>query len=575
MFEPKLPPLLAKNLHLKYAYNDIVLKFIKPSLSNIPLNGSSALIENIISENKTILKLDLKIKTLIQKELLDILKFYGVDLPIYQISGENNIDAKLEIPFNKNKVKVSTMISSSNTKIAIDGKSILFDMLDVKLKDNIIKTKADINDNNYSLSISNQTNLNENISTGIVKVNHLIYKDIVEVKDEKISYNIDYNSDIIVKVDDYRLTYILSKSKHNIKIDNLNKLLKFIQLVDINSSKQSTLTAHSSNNFKTAHININNLHLSVNSNDDEALDNNTTSSLENILLPELYCNLFSGSVSIKNKDFQYDTLNINLKDSIVNATYKKDQSVVSSIINVNSKKVIINSHKITDKFVNKLLKKEILNNGYLSLFINGTLDELNGKIKFHTTTIQNVIILNNLITFINTTPAIINPILALPTLFRLGETNFDLQGYYIESGWLDFNYNLKNKLLKVNDLYTNSKMMDFKVKGQVDFNTKTLKTKVDVIFMKDHSKFLNNIPLVGYIITGEDGNFVTQVDIYGSIDSPQFETHTVKNASEGMVNAIKRTITLPNRFFNAIFDTNTTKEHEKQHQKVIDQILDN
>jgi hypothetical protein len=97
--------------------------------------------------------------------------------------------------------------------------------------------------------------------------------------------------------------------------------------------------------------------------------------------------------------------------------------------------------------------------------------------------------------------------------------------------------------------------------------------------MKDHSKFLNHIPIVGYIITGDDGNFMTQVDIYGSFDKPEFETHTVKNASRGAVNMVKRTLGLPFKLIGDIFDQNMTKEEKeirtKQSQQTINNLINN
>jgi hypothetical protein len=156
----------------------------------------------------------------------------------------------------------------------------------------------------------------------------------------------------------------------------------------------------------------------------------------------------------------------------------------------------------------------------------------------------------------------------------LGETDFDMQGYYIKDGFVNFKYNKDTKLLQLEDIYTKSKMIDFKGNGNINLKTKQIGINMDVVFMKDHSKFLNHIPVVGYIVTGDDGNFITQVDINGTIDEPNFETHTIENASTGAVNMIKRTIGLPFKILNDIFDTNTTTiEDEKRHKKVVEELF--
>jgi len=220
--------------------------------------------------------------------------------------------------------------------------------------------------------------------------------------------------------------------------------------------------------------------------------------------------------------------------------------------------------------MNMILKKKVFKKGFLTLSSSGTFDKINGKLKFNKTNIQNVPILNHLIIFINTTPAIINPLLALPTLFRMGETNFDLQGYYIKNGYVDFNYDVIGNIVQINDMNTKGKMMDFKLKGKVNLETDKIKAKVDVVFMKDHSKFLNHIPLVGYIITGDDGNFVTQVGVTGTLSKPRFKTHTIESASKGAINMIKRIVTLPLLPFQ---DVNMTKEELKNHNKIVDELI--
>jgi hypothetical protein len=113
-------------------------------------------------------------------------------------------------------------------------------------------------------------------------------------------------------------------------------------------------------------------------------------------------------------------------------------------------------------------------------------------------------------------------------------------------------------------------MMDFDLTGNVNFNTKDINADIDVIFMKDHSKFIKHIPILGYIIAGEDDNFVTQVNLYGSIDNPEFETHTVKNAAEGTLNVLKRIITLPLLPFQ---DMNLSKEDKARHKRVVDEFI--
>jgi hypothetical protein len=82
---------------------------------------------------------------------------------------------------------------------------------------------------------------------------------------------------------------------------------------------------------------------------------------------------------------------------------------------------------------------------------------------------------------------------------------------------------------------------------------------VDIIFFKTLSK-IKHIPILGYIILGEDGNFKVNVDIRGNFIEQSFETHTIKDTTTGLFNIIKRTISIPLLPFINNKETNTLKK---------------
>ena len=94
-----------------------------------------------------------------------------------------------------------------------------------------------------------------------------------------------------------------------------------------------------------------------------------------------------------------------------------------------------------------------------------------------------------------------------------------------------------------------------------NLNTKKIDANVDISFLKDFTTAINYIPIVGYIIMGDDGEFHTSVDITGTTDDPQLETHTVKEATRGVTGIIKRILTLP---FQAIYESMKQKIKSKE-----------
>jgi hypothetical protein len=63
--------------------------------------------------------------------------------------------------------------------------------------------------------------------------------------------------------------------------------------------------------------------------------------------------------------------------------------------------------------------------------------------------------------------------------------------------------------------------------------------------MKDYSNIIKHIPLVGYIILGDEKRFSYSVDITGKLKDPKVSTHIAKESFLAPFNIIKRVITLP------------------------------
>lgn len=562
IFEKHLPPLKAKALYVKYKQDKVLLNFDNPTCDGIKIDGSFATIF------KDSVNITLKSKALLQDELLKILKFYGIDLPLYQTSGENTVFVELNIPLSKTKTQLTvlTTVKSTNTNIIFNNMSIPINNLLVELKDDFVKIDANITQVDQNIFITNKIDLTNKISNGLVNINNFKYENLLDIQNEVFKYDIKFKNNLNIKVDNIDAHYTLFKYKHQLKIDNLNKVLEFIPIFDINNSYKSDFILTSDDDFNTTYVDIDNLHMKI-----YPIENNSS---EKLMLPRIYCNLKNGSLSTKEYVFNYDTLKIDLNESLIDVKLVDQKSILTSNIDINTKEISIESDKLTDKFVNKILKKDILEGGYISLSSKGTFDNLAGNIKLYGTTVKDVQILNTLILFINTTPAIINPILALPTLLRLGETNFDMQGYHIQKGLVNFKYDMDNQLVNIPVFYTENQMMNFEAKANIDLNKRKINADIDVIFMKDHSKLLNKTPIIGYIITGEDGNFVTQVHLYGSLDNPKFEMNTVGDVSTGVINIFKRTLGLPFKLINNIYDENLTKkEEQKRHKDVVDSFI--
>ena len=114
--------------------------------------------------------------------------------------------------------------------------------------------------------------------------------------------------------------------------------------------------------------------------------------------------------------------------------YRKDKSG----------KVSLSANYINDKFLNTIFNKNIIKGGKLMLLANGDESSLKGKVLFDNNKIEELAIVNNLLLFIHTSPALINPYLVIPSVVNMAtKGSVNLTGYKIIDGFMNFDYDLK------------------------------------------------------------------------------------------------------------------------------------
>jgi len=663
-YDPKLPYFFASKVYSSINKNNINFKFLNPIFNNIKLDGSTIDISDL--KNNPELHINLQTNNFLDKNLLDILAYYKVKIPIKQIKGKNNIKTEIIFPFKSqiltinydinikdssliyDKIKIFSKninIKSLNDKIKINSKRVYFNgfeqklLLDdfiVNIKNNTIYINSTINDEsnnsvylNQSINIKNKnskgnilinkyiinkniilknqilnfdfdfknefdlnvytkniniddlnislfspklnynknniifdTNIKDNYNNnflinsstnliskkidGSILIQNYKYKNILDLKNKKLKFIGKFGHGIKFFINELDLVFIKNRDKYSLNIGKLNKVLNHIKFIKINKwNKDTSFNLYSDNNFKHTNIFLGNLDIELKNDFFEKEDKEKVKKMTKTIFPKIDLVLLDSSIKIKNRllAINYSYLKTTKSKIIVEIKPVNERSKINMIIE--DEKLYIDARNISDNFINKLTNKTIFESGSIDFTARGYVNDFNGKLTLNNTTLMDVRIVNNLITFINTTPALINPILALPTLFRMAETKFDMQGYFIKKGEIEFNYNGKNKILNISKFYTKSKMTDSKGYGNVNFDKETIDLNVDVIFLKDYSKFIKHIPILGYIIVGENGNFITNVDINGTFKEQNFTTHTVTDAAQGTMGMIKRTFSIP------------------------------
>ena len=455
-----------------------------------------------------------------------------------KIKDENDISfssfiSNLDFPIERNNEKLTSL----NIKGLIKRDYIRVNTLDEKIK---VETK----DKNINLSLidtdilidtknsstkSELPTLNITAKNSKLKIDGDIYNLIkanAKIKANSISFDASVKDlDIPLQKEGKKIVRLDVKgiyTKDSTTIETLDKKIK--------------LKITGKNKFD---INVNNYDVLVNTSEDE-----TKSKIEDLNVEGVNSNI------ILNNDFKFlaDKFSLRLRNhtKYFHLNYKQTDFTFKES---EDKKIDIFANDINDDFINAIFNKKILIGSDIQFLASGTQDSLNGKMLLKNVKIEDLAILNNLLLFINTSPALINPFLAIPSVVGMATNGgFNLTGYRIIDGLLDFEYNKSKKHLNIKKLITSGNGIDFDGKGQIDIDKGTLQSQIKLIFLKDYSSVVGSIPIVNYVLLGKDKRVETMVNIFGPLNNPKISTNLTEDAFSVPVNIAKRVLTSPGAF---------------------------
>lgn len=486
---------------------------VNVSISNISsLYSSSELMKKLSIKDG---ELFLKIKD--NDEILFTALVKGLSFPVYKdakIVDNLNIEGRI---FGDN---VSILSLDKNIKIDIKDKELF---LTLRNYDLIIDSKSENKNELPKMNIKAQ-----NIKLIIDNENYFIKDGTSDISDKKISFNANFE-----KLD-------IPLSKNGKKVENLSlkgSIVNDVINISSNDGKIKLLLKD-----KQLDLDLKEYDLLVNTkeeDDDTLEDINIKAIKSNIIVNDKF-KFLADNYNIRiRKDSRFFHLAHNKTD----ITFKESKD----------KKVDIFANNISDVFINTIFDKNILKNGNLMLLGNGTLENLKGKIIVENSKVEDLAILNNLLLFIHSSPALINPFLAIPSVVGLAsKKGFNLTGYKIVDGIIEYNYLKEKNMLNINKLVTVGNGIDFDGKGSINLENNELNSKVKLIFFKNYSNMVGLIPVVNYVLLGKNNRVETMVDVFGPLNNPKIKTNLTKDAFSVPLNIGKRILKSPIELFNFI-----------------------
>jgi len=432
----------------------------------------------------------------------------------------NNIDIKIDA-----RDKTIANISTNDTKIKISKLKLPIKSTKIKYHDKNITLNNIIDTKNTKIEFDTLVELKEDRLHGLAQITHNQDK-------ENINYFMNYKDDINFQAPKAKLKYISNEKSKTLSIKELNYFDKYFDY--IHADKNSSIFVKKTQNDKYL-LNINNVSVDINDTKAffEAEENNSS---------EIYrINWFNSAIKLKKYTFEFDNLIFNGNSKNFDWTLNKDKTNIS--IRKFNNKLFLKSPNIQSSYLNTVFNNNSFKNGHIDLFITNNENNLyNGQINLNDVTVKDLKVVDNLLLFVNTTPALLNPFLAIPTLFRFTKNKFRLDGYHINNGTMKFYYDKNSDIVDIFNINTNGNINDFDGKIKLNFQNNKIDGEVKTIFLKDYAKVINNIPIINKIFLGKSGNFYIPVELYGQINDVKYRIKRDNNSSKKNTNDTNNTI---------------------------------
>jgi len=577
-FKDGVDSVQTKQLDIEYKNNQLFFKPYNPTYKGRDINGSKVLITNLVGKAKKFLKLDLYINSPIDDEVAKILKAYKLSLPIRSDKMQScylHID-KLLKKRGKLSVYLESNISKSRfyiAKVPLDvssGKVVLKDkkitLSNIKLQNKIydIKTKGIIDIVKKSAKLDNYVK-----SIKVLKPN----KDkIFSMQNQKVSLYISYKKPLKISLASLDIKIVHNTKDYTIYLNSLSKLVPYLKNLPLKIS-QGKSTIHTKDFMKYSFKGtLRWLDCFFYEKDSKCLSQVAyIGSFENRDF-KLYAFDKRLYINSKKSVVKLDKLNIDL-DRFFNANIKtvskrKNNLYIygdKSIIRYKDYKLITDSYDITiypngdmkaigslnkdvvkfdkkghdisikayrvrDKMLHPLINFDGLKGGRYTLKLKGNPDKsLKGEILIEGGVLRDFKTYNNTLAFIN----------SLPALATFSNPGFSQKGYEIKEGMIEYT-KTKDKI-NLTSIYIKGVSANIAGKGVIDLKNKTIDVSLAIQVAREFSKVIGSIPVVGYILMGDDKSMTLGLTIKGSLDKPKIETSVAQDILSLPLDMLRRT----------------------------------
>ncbi len=202
-----------------------------------------------------------------------------------------------------------------------------------------------------------------------------------------------------------------------------------------------------------------------------------------------------------------------------------------AILEVHRGEFYLFGNNLDDRFMENFFQLSKFKGGSLNFYAAGKPEDFKGLVRIDGTTIRQYVLLNNLFAFINTVPALVT--FSLPS--------YETEGIKIKTAYADLRFRDGN--LTVSGLKVDTRELDFTGQGRIDYNRDRIDLTLNVKTQAGEN--VRKIPVVGYILVGDDKSVMTTFKIEGPIENPKITNTIVRDIIVAPFNILKRTLNFP------------------------------
>ena len=593
-YHQNLDPVLAKELSITYKKQALYFDLKKPVYKGRDLNGSRVSILNIGKNKNVMLHVDLHVKSPIDKVVHNILKEYNLNIPFEQKKAFSIADINLTIPLGRRgkspkKVGVIVDIVLPSSDISVNKvASLPVKGGEVHYKDGVVTLKnIKLKDKAYVGNVNGKVNIKAKKADMTFKVDKLQFSDAkktyFDLKNKDLKIKLDYDKHTVdIPLLDIKISRI--KKKFTLNLLNLNTLKPYIKKMPVNidgghlviktddfktydfsgllkrnscffydkgvchtsikcngkiSKKEFIFSAFNKRlyiDMTKSRIDVNNLNIDLKAlfkSKNEEIKGPNTATKKRVTIRGKNSKLRYEEYILLTDNYKIDVAS----NGNINAVGTLGTDKVT--FNKKGEYISISALRVQDRLLHPLINFSGLKKGRYTFKSQGIpMKNIKGEIVIEGGVMSGFKAYNNTLAFINTLPA-------LATLHNPGYSD---EGFHIKKGIAK--YRKIGDKIYFDSIHIEGKSASIVGKGLVDLKKNTINMNMAIQTAREFGKVVGSIPVLGYILMGEDKSMTVGLTITGSLSKPIVKTSATKELLQLPLDLIKRTFKSPAHITN-------------------------